>query len=272
MPKLSPGPLEFTPDIPLVTLSRYARGMGLGKPVRLPLRMGVNAIVLHTTGRGVLERAQRRQEDPFLTAVHVYTELMDFCGHFVVGQKPCQVAQLVPLHLAAQHVGIEGTARLVPHRPRYQWWHDRWGDRFEHPYGIKAPWAAQPVWGPQAPGALMKLPSANRWTIGVEIVPPEELGAPLSEHCWATLVSMVKVLQAWCKRTRSAMVVAPGLRAVVPPQPDHGWIPDPFEPCRESILTHSDLAPMARTTKAGQPWDLPPHQWTWEEHAHRAGL
>lgn len=225
------GPLEFQPDIRLVTRSRLARAVAnrLLKP-----RLGVTGYVLHTTGRGVLTRAKRWNVDPFEAAIRIYSTLMDDSGHFVIGQGVCQVAQVVPLSLAARHVGIRGTGAAIPVYSRYDWWRQRWPE-FTHPYELKA------IWGDVSGSSA---PSANSWTVGIEIVPPEDLGAPLSEHCWASLASLLEALGRLHRVQRT----------------------------RTTIVTHSDAAPQARTTREGHPYDPPISQWTWDEYAYRAAV
>jgi hypothetical protein len=212
------------------------------------------AVVVHTTGGGILARFRREgrakgDRTPHDTAVRVYRHIMPQSGHYVVGQRG-ECVQVVPEGLCAWHVGGAGSApywREHWRTPATAWWVQRWPD-LDSPREL----AGGRLWDPYiigpSIGARVKAPlswgkgSANAWSVGIEVVPPESGAADeWSPECWATVRALVRDV---CARN--------GI------------------PCeREYVICHSDAHPLARSVK-GQPWDLSPSQWTWERF--EAGL
>lgn len=218
---------DFSPDSPLVHRVTPALALTRGR-LRKEARGGVAAIVMHTTGRGVYRRAKQWDCTPLEAAEKIYSSVLEASGHYVVGQDGV-VAQLVPEAIPAWHVGYAGSAGPVKGVEGLKWWRDAWPD-VEHPYDLNC----GKIWQKNPAGSN---PSANSWTIGIEVVPPERTGAPWSSNAWAAVIA----LTADIGRRHS------------------------LELRRETLLRHSDLAPRKRTRR-GQPWDPPPAEWTWERH------
>lgn len=185
----------------------------------------VIAIVIHTTGLGVIGRYQRDKKDPspFHTAIRVYEYLMREGPHYVIGQGQDQIAQVCDESLAAWHVGSKGHLQYRSSRwinPTVAWWGKRWA----------------PLLSPRdlADGKLWEKGSVNRVSIGIEVVPDEsDPRGPWSAHAWASIEKLARDLAS---------------RYGIP------WL-------RDHVITHSDCHPLARSSK-GKPWDPNPAQWT----------
>lgn len=237
-------PIPPVPDTEHVDVFTPGLGYRQGK---LVARGGpVRAVIVHTTGGGILARFRREgaakgDADPFDTAVRVYTKIMVDSGHYVVGQRLGQIAQVVPESHVARHVGSAGSVpylRTSPWYPgreaaRYAWWHDRW-QGYDSPRDL----AGGHLWdvGQAVPGRIAKA-SCNAQTIALEVVPPLE-GATRewSPECWQNIANLI------------------------PDITDRHGLPL----ARSYVVTHSDAHPLSRTTPKGEPWDTAPSQWTWE--------
>ena len=223
----------------------YLPSLGVRKRIFAP-RASVSAVVIHTTGSGVIRRWKKqgprfKEKTPFDTAVRIYTRLMKAGGHYVVGQDG-QVVQLVPEHLAAWHVGSR-KARLYRGRwmrPKYQWWADRWkgydspleliGGDLWRPYDKDASVDWRTRW-------ISRHGSCNANTIGIEVVPPiDDPKSSWSDSCWRSIALLTADI---CYRSSL-----------------------PIE--RGRILSHSDAHPISRTTRSGRPWDPWADQFSWE--------
>lgn len=219
----------MTPESPVA--SRFVAGLGFRTKVLKTRPMLPLAVVVHTTGGGILSRfaregARKGDASPFDTAVRVYTTIMPQSGHYVVGQLG-QCAQVVPEMTIAQHVGsAKSRAYWLPRErwmtPELTWWRDRWPE-LDSPIDL-------------ADGQLWADGSCNRNAVGIEVVPPES-GArdAWSPECWRTLAALVLDITA---------------RHHIPCD-------------REHVLTHSDAHPISRSAK-GAPWDVGPLAWSWD--------
>ncbi len=223
------------PDASLRTLEVPGRGYVRGKLQRFE-RSSYSAIVVHTTGLGVLKKAKRWDVDPFEATLRVFSRQIDTSGHYVIGQSRGQIAQVVPEEIPAWHVG--GKASRKYNRARWwtsssvAWWRERW-PQFFTPRDL----GGGTLWG--APGGRM---SCNANTIGIEVVPPEGNG-PWSDDCWASLVGLCRDIS--------------GRREL--------------ELSLETVISHSDAHPFARSAR-GKPWDPSPRQWSYMRFAEVAGL
>lgn len=249
-------PQSFPRDSGLVDIVRPGRGFSRGKLI--PRGDRPSAVVIHTTGIGPVrrfrdkkQRARHGWKTSFDAANHIYARLMDPSAHYVVGQKG-QVAQTVPESHCAWHVG--GRKANLYWRANWAakavlWWRERF-PLLDSPRDL----AHGQLWAPyeEPPGLLKRIRyprswargSANANTIGIEVVPPL-YGATVrwSEACWDSLVALVLDI---CDR--------------------HG-----IEPSMVTVITHSDAHPLARSRR-GEPWDVGPNQWSFEEFARRARL
>lgn len=187
------------------------------------------AIVLHTTGSGVLDRWGSERSDPRLrrdtpwgTAVYSVYANMKYGPHYVVGQEG-QCAQVCPEDIVAWHVSSSGIRRYRKRRwgqGTCNWWRDRW-PAFRSPAEL-------------ANGELWAGGSCNENAIGIEVVAPRDNArGPWSDACRETLGRLVRDLAS---------------RHQIPVDP-------------EFVLTHSDAHPLDRTTDSGRPWDPGPRQW-----------
>ncbi len=230
-------------DSPLA--ERYLPSLGVIKCV-FAIRATISGIVIHTTGGGVIRRWKRqkarfREHSPFDTAVRIYTRIMKASGHYVVGQEG-QIVQLVPEHLAAWHVG----SRKVNHyrrnwmRPKYQWWAEKWSG-YDSPLEL----ADGKLWQPYHEDAPVhwrtrwraRHGSCNSNTIGIEVVPPNhDPRSAWSDACWTSLTRLILDI---------------GYRTALPIE-------------RQRIVSHSDVHPIARTTRTGHPWDPWTKQFSFE--------
>lgn len=209
---------------PLVIQEYQSLGLKRGK---YKPRASYSAIVVHTTGAGLIRRWRKQgkrfnESSPFETAIRVYTRMMNAGPHYVVGQGG-ELAQVCPEYLAAWHVGSRNSGRYsgrVWGTQNTTWWRRRW-PQFESPHEL-------------AGGKLWDGGSCNDNSIGIEVVPPahDPKGA-WSDECWETLLRLILDIS------------------------DRKGIPvDRFH-----VISHSDAHPRARSSR-GLPWDTPPRQWT----------
>lgn len=198
-------------------------------------RDSYSAIVVHTTGLGILRKAKRLKLDPFATALKVFSQQIETSGHYVVGQHG-QLAQCVPERVPAWHVGGKGARKY--HKARWweaksvAWWRERW-PQFYSPAEL----GGGRLWG--APEGRL---TCNGNVIGIEVIPPDDNG-PWSIPCWTTIGAL-----CWDISGRRKLALS-----------------------LETVVSHSDAHPFSRSAK-GKPWDPAPAQWSYERFAMVAGL
>ena len=209
----------------------FIAGLGYRNGVLDKRKLTPVAVVVHTTGGGILARfdregAKKGDASPLETAVRVYSKIMTSSGHYVIGQRG-ECVQMVPEMTVAQHVGsAKSRAYYLPREkwlsPELAWWAKRWP-------GMNSPLDL-------AGGNLWRNGSCNQSTIGIEVVPPLT-GArePWSVECWDTLARLALDI---CAR--------------------HSIQAD-----AEHVVTHSDAHPISRTAQ-GSAWDPSINQWGWE--------
>lgn len=223
------------------------RGLVRGKYAKRDAQDAV-AIVVHTTGAGLVKRYNRERRwssakvqrvygrtlepapsseglTPVDTALRVYSQLMDAGPHFVVGQDG-RLVQTCPLDYSAWHVGRSKswayTAKnRISSSSQYNWWRTRW-PALESPAEL----AGSKLWsGGQC----------NPNVVGVEVVPPLDdprgIG-PWSARCWLALTRLFRLL--------------------------HSTLEIPLDP--HFILGHADAHPHSRTAR-DLPWDPTPSQF-----------
>lgn len=221
------------------------RGARRGKYAKRGLE-DIAAIVVHTTGAGLIRRYNRESRwseskqrrvysrtfghlgtpiRPTDTALRVYSQLMDAGPHFVVGQDG-RLVQTCPLDLSAWHVGRAKswayTAKnTISSSPKYNWWRERW-PTLQSPREL----AGRKLWtGGQC----------NPNVVGIEVVPPVDdprgIG-PWSARCWLALTKLFREL--------------------------HSKLDIPLD--RYHVVGHADAHPHSRTAK-GLPWDPTPSQF-----------
>jgi hypothetical protein len=216
-----------------------------------------SAIVVHTAGAGVVNRATKpewawwrakwgvRDGDALQATAVVYSKISDACGHYVIGQDG-KILQLVPESHSAWHVGGKGSRPYFTNEgrclndPRFDWWRFRWPS-LRTPRELGGGF----LWEPSVtvPPLDVKLRSrfaigsCNANSLGVEVVPPiDDPQGPWSADAWLSLTRLVLDI---CDRHRIAIA-------------------------RETVISHSDAHPLERTTSRGKPWDPSPEQWSWE--------
>jgi len=79
-------------------------------------------IILHHTGAGVLKRAKQWNVTPDEAAVRVYEKIMDYSGHYVVGESG--IYQIVPETHQAWHTASPKLSAW--NKDEFQWWVRRW--------------------------------------------------------------------------------------------------------------------------------------------------
>ena len=179
----------------------------------------VAGVVIHTTGSGPWRRwsAGDRFATPFDAAKFVYTEISDYCGHYLICGETGRTAQMCLESVAAWHVGGRGGYKYRWKNwqrldPNTRWWSRRW-PHLRSPrdlMGGKA-WAPRP----------------NQTTIGIEVSPPfKGPREPWKLECWKSITLLCTLLS-----TRYNI---------------------PFEP--EYFVSHSDIHPLTRSSAKG-PWD-----------------
>ena len=200
-----------------------------------PRRNPAQAIVIHSTGRGIIERwlalgaAERAHRSPAALALEVYRR-GPTGPHYMIDQEG-RITQLCSEELCAWGVGSKGAAPYVRaardwdvvrgrNDPRYRWWRERWPE-----YGSPADLGGGHLWDrdPLAGGRL----SCNANVIHLEVVEPIGRRAEWSPATWASLTPLVADIAA---RRELALE-------------------------RDRVLTHADAHPLARTTASGAPYD-----------------
>lgn len=98
---------------------------GLLKPWASYGLTGPLGICLHTTGVGVLARAEREHTTPMEAALKVYTTIMTASPHFVIGHDG-DIVQVCSTDLVAWHAGHTARERVLYHSPKAMvvrpWW------------------------------------------------------------------------------------------------------------------------------------------------------
>lgn len=180
----------------------------------------IAGVVIHTTGYGPWRRWRHspgRFASPWEAALHIYTEILPYSGHFCVCGETGLVAELVPLDVAAHHVTSAGGykyrwknwSRLDKDS---EWWRTRWT-------GLRSPRELMDsrAWSPKP----------NEVTIGVEVAPPKAGPTyPWSDRTWITLSALCKKLSKLYD---------------IPRDPQH-------------FVGHSDIHPLSRSAR-NAPWD-----------------
>lgn len=229
--------MTFEADSLNVDLVTPGRGFERGKLISDPSRV-VHAIVIHTTGYGPIRRhlaKPARFKTPFDAAIFIYQKLMDASAHYVVSQRG-EVAQTVPEACPAWHVG-GAKSRAYWRRSwgllskRYRWWgrifpglaspRDLAGGLLWAPYRVKVPLIKRlrylRSWGKG---------SANANTIGIEVVPPVDS----KQWTITALTEVAELVRDIAER-------------------------NDIEIRQDTVISHSEAHPLARTNKKGQPWD-----------------
>lgn len=174
-------------------------------------------LAVHTTGDGVVEKAQKEGKEPFDVALAYYKT--GFITHYVVNYDG-KITQLMPDNYKGAHIGIKKEERLkflsgawekdFEGTPVLELWKKRWPD-------FKSPQHLYPTKSP------------NTCYLGCEMVP---LGTPRDNGLWFTDDQHQAIIDLW--NDRAAF---------------HEW-----EGKRGQLIGHEDVAAYSRWQKSGG-WD-----------------
>lgn len=197
---------------------------------------GPQAIVIHTTGRGPVDRMKDPKfrdwrikhptiATPLDAAIWIYTQAMKSGPHYVIGQNG-RIVQVTRENRVAEHVGSAGAmVYRLPTRvwcgKDQAWWPARWPS-------LRSP--------RELAGGTLWEHGVNAVSIGIEVVPDEH-----------------RPTGAWSARAWNAL-------AHLVTDVAHRY-DIPIE--RDRIITHADAHPRARSHR-GQPADPWPQQWSFE--------
>jgi len=201
----------------------------------LPARRGqVKAVVVHTTGSGIVLKALKRDEDPLAYAAAYYRGRRAYASHYLVGHdftRADAIVGTVPENLVAYHAGVGRKLAAMYRQGLGVWDTARKGpdglSTGPEPLGRYSDWRER--WpGLDGPHGLIKLRAGvNAQTVGVDFLAPEpgERHSDLQIRWVAALVR--DVLE------RHGVPLAKG-----------------------AVLRHADIDPINRTSKRGG-WDPP---------------
>ena len=189
----------------------------------------MTAVVVHTTGGGIIDRALRKGADPLQHAAEYYARPDAYASHYLVGYGG-EIISTVAEDRVAYHAGV-GRAHLEVYRkgraiwpryvieggvlamrdrpqPHYDDWLTRWPDR-------------------AGPHELVPPPGVNTRTVGVDLLAP----GYREGHPDAQVITAAALVRDILRR-KSLL------------------------PSRMTVLRHADVAPFSRSTKRGG-WDPP---------------
>ena len=204
------------------------------KRTNLPKRtLDVVAVVVHTTGSGIVAKALKKSLDPQEYAAKYYAGKRSFSSHYLVGHdfsRDDAIIGTVPENLVSYHSGMNKHRRAIykkgksvwprykkvdgafvdggKHLPHYEDWLDRWPNL-------------------DSPNDLIPGTSINYRTIGVDFLAPE----PGEKHS--------ELQTRWVASLISDILERTGLKIE-----------------RKTVLRHSDVDPLTRSTRRGG-WDPP---------------
>jgi len=191
------------------------------------------AVVVHTTGSGIVIKALKKGADPLNYAAEYYARPRSFCSHYLVGHDAeGGIIGTVPEGLIAYHSGVASKRVAAYKRGRQYWMCRRWKsgtglvEMLRHD-GRYRDWAQR--W-PQVASPLDLVPRrwVNKRTVGVDLLAP----LPGSRHPNEQIVLAAGLINDVCERLE--IPIAKG-----------------------TILRHSDVDPLTRSTKSRGGWDPP---------------
>jgi N-acetyl-anhydromuramyl-L-alanine amidase AmpD len=181
----------------------------------------IKMIIIHHTGAGIL----RKTVSPLQAAIRVYTEIMDFCPHYLIGYNG-EIIRFVPDNFVAWHAGAKSTAQKIWQYSQYttrrsirhNWLHENI-NRFHS-------WRR--VYGDRSPLDLQEKLNFNQFSIGIEL-----LAVEFNDYYYHNqLITLTNLVNWLCEK--------------------YNIITDKYH-----ITTHSLCQPYSRITQAGFMWDPP---------------
>ena len=203
-------------------------------------RKDVLAVVIHTTGSGIVGKALKKDVDPLDYAAEYYARKNSYASHYLVGYDGTVVGT-VPENLVAYHAGVskgrrsiyrQGRERWPRHvkkgrelvdtgksQPRYDDWLERWPDL-------------------DSPLDLLPGRSVNAQTIGVDFLAP----LPGERHPQEQVMWVRALVMDLVERYKLGTV--------------SGSMVDELDIPKEVVLRHADVDPLSRSSARGG-WDPP---------------
>jgi len=200
----------------------------------------VHAVIIHTTGSGIVGKALKKDLDPLDYAASYYARKNSYASHYLVGYDGTVVGT-VPENLVAYHAGVSKGRRSIyqqgrgrwprhvkrgkdivdtgKHQARYDDWLERWPDL-------------------DSPVDLLPGRGVNSQTIGVDFLAP----LPGEKH--------PKTQIMWVRALVMDIVDRYNLGTV------SGSLVEELEIPKAAVLRHADVDPLARSTARGG-WDPP---------------
>jgi len=205
----------------------------------------VRAVVIHTTGSGIVSKALKKNIDPLDYAAAYYARKTSYASHYLVGYDGTIVGT-VPENLVAYHAGVSKGRRSI-----YQQGRDRWPRHVKKGKELVDTGKAQGRYGdwlerwPDLDSPLDLLPgrSVNGLTIGVDFLAP----LPGEKHPQTQVM--------WVRALVMDIVQRYKLGAVA------GSMIEEIDIPRTVVLRHADVDPLARSTSRGG-WDPPRYAFT----------
>lgn len=211
--------------------ARVVRDRGLVRRGR------VGGVLIHSTGRGLLDSAKKRGLTPDAEAERLYGGALSTFPHYVVGHAAVtsycdelkwaahaswSLAEKSRYAEGGWRALIEPDGRAVPSRAgTYDWWDARWGPARGLAYGSPADMLAQ-IGGAKSPNAVY---------VGIELVPYAD--GSFSSTQYVALGALVRDVLG---RNSFTLPLPSSLPQV--------W-----------LCGHSDISPLRRTEVNGRPYD-----------------
>lgn len=203
-------------------------------------RKEVRAVIVHTTGSGIVVKALKKDLDPLDYAAAYYARKSSYASHYLVGYDGTVVGT-VPEQLVAYHAGVGKGQRSTYKQGRERWpRHIKKGkeivDTGKHQSRYDDWLSRWPDLG--SPLDLLPGRSVNEQTIGVDFLAP----LPGEKH--------PKTQVMWVRALVMDIVQRYNLGAV------GGSMVEELDIPKESVLRHADVDPLSRSTSRGG-WDPP---------------
>lgn len=191
-------------------------------------------LMVHTTGRGLLDKAKKDRKSPLVTAIGLYTARKGYGPHYVIDQDGSLV-QIASERERMGHAGVSAEERRLYLSGEWQEkvsprtairWTERWVFGVHELQDIKSPCHLYPTRSP------------NDSYIGVELIPNRK--ARFSDYQYEVLAALVEDIE----KRHDLDLHDRGSAAYS----TSSYLP---APC---LLGHEDVEPLTRTNRTGG-WD-----------------